>query len=135
MSEARDFCDRCGGPCKVRPLIDSSRFANDLFGFQAEVARCHAWFTPERLAEVERVRTETRALPVIPTFPCVVCQKFAFDRDGVTCYWCGRGVPAEARPAEVLIVVTPAPEPAPATVSRAVKAKPPVIDAPPSLFE
>lgn len=132
---AESFCDRCGGPCKVRPLIDSSRFANDLFGFQAEVARCHAWFTPERLAEVERVRAEIRAMPPALTFPCVVCKKFAFERDGVTCYWCGRGVPEHVVVAEIVLLPTEPGEPTLIVTPppRAKKEKP-TVDAPPSLF-
>lgn len=134
MSETR--CERCGGPCKVRPLLDSSRFANDIFGFSAHVARCHAWFEPERLAEVARIVAETRALPVIPTFPCVVCKKFAFERDGVTCYWCGRGVPEGVTVAEVVLLPREPGEPTVivAPPARRPAKRSPILDPPPSLF-
>lgn len=129
------ICKACNGPCKIPEFArDSSRFANDLFGFQAHMARVHQqWLDPKRVADVARTIAETRALPVIPTFPCVVCQKFAFNRDGVTCYWCGRGVPADARPPETVIVVKVAPDlPAPPAVAERKKA--PIVEAPPSLF-
>lgn len=91
-------CKLCGGECRLPDWArDGSFFANNPTAFTAAITRRHAWLTPSRAREVEAVRLEIRAIVLTPTFPCVVCQKFSFDRDGVTCYWCGR------RKEEVLI--------------------------------
>lgn len=98
MADERPECEKCGGPCRLEAWArDGSYFANNPSAYSAAIARRHSWFDASRAIEVDRIRAETRAMVFVPTFPCVVCQKFAFDRDGVTCYWCGR------RKEEVLI--------------------------------
>lgn len=132
MADERPECVTCGGPCRLESWArDGSFFANNPNAFTAAIARRHAWFDASRAIEVDRIRAETRAMVLAPTFPCVVCQKFSFDRDGVTCYWCGR-TSELARQGERLMVVTPADPARVPTLMGKPLPKPPREEEPPS---
>lgn len=86
----------CGRTCRVPDWATDGSWYNNNPGKHAHaIALAHRWFTRGRAAEVAKIRAEIRAMTPTQAFPCVVCGRHAFDRDGVTCYWCGRRRAAE----------------------------------------
>lgn len=86
-------CVRCDyQPCRVPDWArDGSWYSNNPGKFDQAVSHNHGWFAPARLAEVERVQAETRAMIKAPTYPCVDCGRHAFPAADVVCFWCKRG--------------------------------------------
>ena len=81
----------CVGECQVPAWsADGSWYANNPGRFAHAITLAHRWFAPERLAEVEQVRAEIRAMPPATTFACVGCGRYAFAEPNVTCFWCKR---------------------------------------------
>lgn len=84
-------CLRCAGPCKLPDWArDSSYFANNPSAYDAHLARCHMWLEESWLKGVRIAIAALRAMVLVPTFGCVSCGQFAFERVGVLCFWCRR---------------------------------------------